>query len=335
MRRTIFRKTSFITSIVIFLSVSFGGYVFAEENEQQQLGDKDYAWGWLISAERDEVYYPDRVIELLGLSPGDSVADIDPGPGYFTFRLAKAVGPSGRVYAVTVDERPAPQLAVYMAEQVLDVKANRYGNVTLMRSPGNIGLPAESIDAAFLSLVFLVMDEPGTIPPDRHSWPEETLRDKYEFSQKVVKTIYDALKPGGRMVVIDGIDSPVLYSGGLSREQVRKILGILPPTREGLDGLVKKYEGFGFRFLEAHDIYSNEKYKQDVESFKGLPVFESISEMEIPLFISERFFLVFEKPGQGSEAVPAEDLRSVTAVPAEDLRSVTPMGGRTRRRGKR
>ena len=47
---------------------------------------------------------PDRVIESLAIRPGDRVADVGAGDGYFTFRLAAAVGPTGRVYAVEVDD---------------------------------------------------------------------------------------------------------------------------------------------------------------------------------------------------------------------------------------
>src|SRR4030095_12939357 len=53
---------------------------------------------------RDRWQQPDGVIEALRLRPGDRVADLGSGGGYFTFRLAKAVGPTGHVYAVDVDE---------------------------------------------------------------------------------------------------------------------------------------------------------------------------------------------------------------------------------------
>jgi len=48
---------------------------------------------------------PVRVVDALGLRRGQVVAEIGSGPGYFTLRLARAVGPSGRVYAV--DAEPA------------------------------------------------------------------------------------------------------------------------------------------------------------------------------------------------------------------------------------
>ena len=53
---------------------------------------------------RDSWQQPERVIEALGLKPGDRVADLGAGSGYFTLRLAQAVGPTGKVYAVDVDE---------------------------------------------------------------------------------------------------------------------------------------------------------------------------------------------------------------------------------------
>ncbi len=52
--------------------------------------------------DRDEWQQPDAVIALLGIRPGDIVVDL--GDGYFTFRLAEAVGESGLVYALDADD---------------------------------------------------------------------------------------------------------------------------------------------------------------------------------------------------------------------------------------
>ncbi len=54
-------------------------------------------------ADRDGWQKPAEVVAALALRPGDRVADLGSGGGYFTFRLADAVGPGGRVYAVDVD----------------------------------------------------------------------------------------------------------------------------------------------------------------------------------------------------------------------------------------
>jgi len=47
---------------------------------------------------------PDRVIENLEIETGNRIADIGAGAGYFTFRPADRVGPSGKVYAVDVED---------------------------------------------------------------------------------------------------------------------------------------------------------------------------------------------------------------------------------------
>jgi ubiquinone/menaquinone biosynthesis C-methylase UbiE len=65
---------------------------------------------------RDDWQQPDRVIAALGIRPGDRVADLGAGSGYFTVRLAHAVGTSGRAYAVDVDEAMNDYLRQRVAE---------------------------------------------------------------------------------------------------------------------------------------------------------------------------------------------------------------------------
>ena len=65
---------------------------------------------------RDAWQQPERVIAALGVRAGDRVADLGAGSGYFTLRLAQAVGPSGRVYAVDVDEAMNEYLRKRVAE---------------------------------------------------------------------------------------------------------------------------------------------------------------------------------------------------------------------------
>lgn len=77
---------------------------------------------------RDDWQQPQKVIESLQIRPGAVVADLGSGSGYFTFDLAKAVGPTGKVYAVDIDrdmtdlvtkrakERGASNIAVILAK---------------------------------------------------------------------------------------------------------------------------------------------------------------------------------------------------------------------------
>jgi ubiquinone/menaquinone biosynthesis C-methylase UbiE len=68
---------------------------------------------------RDEWQQPERVIAALGIRSGDRVADLGAGSGYFTLRLAPAVGPDGRVYAVDVDEEMNEYLRQRVAQEGL------------------------------------------------------------------------------------------------------------------------------------------------------------------------------------------------------------------------
>src|SRR4030095_16313577 len=68
---------------------------------------------------RDEWQQPHRVIAALCIAPGARVAALGEGGGYFTFRLARAVGPGGHVYAVDIDEQMNAYVAKEAAKQGL------------------------------------------------------------------------------------------------------------------------------------------------------------------------------------------------------------------------
>jgi ubiquinone/menaquinone biosynthesis C-methylase UbiE len=61
--------------------------------------------------------HPDRVMAALPVGPGQRVADLGAGGGYFTFRVARAVGPAGRVYAVDTDPDMRELVAGRMASE--------------------------------------------------------------------------------------------------------------------------------------------------------------------------------------------------------------------------
>lgn len=71
-----------------------------------------------LAPTRDAWQKPGAVVRLLGLRQGDLVAEIGSGPGYFTPRVARAVGPTGRVYAVD----PEPVLLEVLRERLDGVR---------------------------------------------------------------------------------------------------------------------------------------------------------------------------------------------------------------------
>jgi ubiquinone/menaquinone biosynthesis C-methylase UbiE len=118
---------------------------------------------------------PDEVVASLGLRPGDTACDVGAGPGYFTLRLARAVGPEGRVLAVDVEPR--------MVETLRDrLVATKLSNVTPVLSvPEDPLLPAAACD------VVLVVDT-------YHHFP-----DGLDYLRRLARTV----KPGGRIVNVD------------------------------------------------------------------------------------------------------------------------------------
>ncbi|HEY5909691.1 MAG TPA: hypothetical protein VJA21_03705 [Verrucomicrobiae bacterium] len=86
------------------------GTVLAQDNkprdmhEMHRLHQDSKAYiAMLDDPKRDEYQKPHEVITALNLKPGEVVADIGAGSGYFTFRLAHHVGDAGRVYAEVIE----------------------------------------------------------------------------------------------------------------------------------------------------------------------------------------------------------------------------------------
>lgn len=94
---------------------------------------------------RDESQQPESVVGALGLAPGDQVADLGAGSGYFTFRLADAVGPNGKVYAVDVD----PDMTEMVAEMARERGAANVAVV--LAEPDDPKLPDGQVDLVFTS----------------------------------------------------------------------------------------------------------------------------------------------------------------------------------------
>lgn len=124
---------------------------------------------------RDEWQQPDRVIQALRLQPGDQVVDLGAGSGYFTFRLAEAVGPTGQVLAIDVD----PGMLAYVEEQA---QARGLPNIqTILADPDD-----PKLSTIGLALVF-------TCNTYHH------LENRAAYFGR----LKPYLRPGGRIAIID------------------------------------------------------------------------------------------------------------------------------------
>jgi ubiquinone/menaquinone biosynthesis C-methylase UbiE len=93
---------------------------------------------------RDEWQQPDKVVSSLPINPGDTVADLGSGGGYFTFRLADAVGEGGVVYAVDVDQGLLDYVNKTASEK-------GYSNITTVHATDDdTGLGSNSVDLVFI-----------------------------------------------------------------------------------------------------------------------------------------------------------------------------------------
>ena len=94
--------------------------------------------------DRDEWQFPDKVIESLNVKPGDVIADLGAGGGYFTFPLSTATGPKGLVYAVDVDS----SMTEYI--QLRAEKLTRGNIQVILSEPNDAKLPKEGVDLIFI-----------------------------------------------------------------------------------------------------------------------------------------------------------------------------------------
>jgi ubiquinone/menaquinone biosynthesis C-methylase UbiE len=148
-----------------------------------------------------------EIVAALELTPGMSVADIGAGTGFFTRLFAERVGPSGRVYAVDI----APQFLEHIAA---DARKRRQIQVaTVLGSQESTNLPKESVDLVFLSDVYHHLERPET----------------------VLASIHRALRPDGRLVVID-----------FDRVEGKSSAFVLKHVRAGKDVFQKEIEAAGF-----------------------------------------------------------------------------------------
>src|ERR1700719_2840179 len=93
---------------------------------------------------RDERLQINRVMDILGVTPGKTVADVGAGSGWFTVRAARRVGESGMVYAVDIN----PEAIRYIDNRA---KKDKLHNVkTILGKADDPVLPAGAVDAVLL-----------------------------------------------------------------------------------------------------------------------------------------------------------------------------------------
>jgi len=178
---------------------------------------------------RDANRKPADCLAFAGVKPGDRVADIIPGTGYFTRLFAKAVGPNGYVYAYA----PSDIDAIYKKHgMAMPPPADpNYPNVSYVHAPIEKFVTPEKLDIAWTSQNYHDLHDKFFGPPDIN---------------KVNKAVYNSLKAGGVFIVLD--HAAEKDSGLRDTDTLHRID----------DAAVKKeVEAAGFKFVTESDILRN------------------------------------------------------------------------------
>lgn len=130
---------------------------------------------WLEREERESEEQPQAVIDALAIQPGQTIADLGAGSGYYSFRIAPLVGPQGKVLAIDVQ----PAMIAAIKSRVAREKAHNV--VPVLARPDDPNLAPASVDLLFMVDVY----------------------HELEYPYEVMTLVRAALKPGGRIALIE------------------------------------------------------------------------------------------------------------------------------------
>jgi ubiquinone/menaquinone biosynthesis C-methylase UbiE len=153
---------------------------------------------WLDRREREDEENPDLAMRLLRIRKGATVADIGAGSGYISIRMAKIVGPMGKVYASDIQQGMLELLQQNVSKAKLD------SVIPVLGAIDDPKLPADSLDLAIMVDVYHEFSEP----------------------QKMLQRIREALKADGRLVLLEyraeDANVPILPDHKMTKAQVKQ-----------------------------------------------------------------------------------------------------------------
>jgi ubiquinone/menaquinone biosynthesis C-methylase UbiE len=215
--------TAFL-AVAAMAQVAAFAQVAAQANERYQTpqGREQIARG-LASSNRDAEEQPAELVKEIGVREGMTVADIGSGTGYMLPYLSRAAGDSGEVYAEDIFDdflaRARSHAAKSGLKNVEFIKGNEH-------SPE---LPAHAFD------VILALDS----------------YHHYNYPQEMLAGFRNALKPGGRLAIVEYYKRPGAMGGGN---------GALQHIRLDDSGVVKEVEANGFTLVSEREHIPKSQY---------------------------------------------------------------------------
>jgi ubiquinone/menaquinone biosynthesis C-methylase UbiE len=130
---------------------------------------------WLERSEREKEEQPEAALDAIGIQPGMVVGDVGAGTGYISVKVARRVGPTGRVYA----EEVQPEMLDHVRENSTDAHLSNIEPI--LGSETDPRLPAGKLDLILLIDVYHEFAQP----------------------QKMLQALRRSLKPDGRLVLLE------------------------------------------------------------------------------------------------------------------------------------
>jgi uncharacterized protein (TIGR03067 family) len=186
-----------------------------------------------------------QIVAACGIKAGMAVADIGAGTGLFTRLFAQQVGPQGQVYAVDI----APKFIEHTGKTCREAGIKNV--VGVVCTADSVKLPPNSIDLAFICDTY----------------------HHFEFPSRTMASIHEALRPGGRLVLIDfhrieGKSSEwVLNHVRVGQEIVTREIVSSGFKKVGEEQILK--ENYFVRFEKVQPAQAKNDAGNDLEKFQG------------------------------------------------------------------
>lgn len=175
-------SSALITFFLIFPTIGCTDTQKHQTPATQQRFDNIELWIKIFEdPEREKWQKPDKVVKNLSLKPGDVVADIGAGTGYFTRRFAMAVGPIGKAFGLDIE----PSMVKHMKEDAQRLNLKNYEVRGI--KPDDPELEPHSVDIVFLCNTY------------------HHIENRVDYFKKLSKS----LKTKGRIVIVDFYKKPL------------------------------------------------------------------------------------------------------------------------------
>ncbi len=177
-----------------------------------------FSWVCIAQSSRDAQVQPEKLMDTIGVKPGMVVGEAGAGEGYFTFKLSRRVGETGKIYANDIVQRVL---------NVIDRRCEREGITNITTILGKVEdplFPKGELDMVFMIAAF------------------------HDFEKKVdwLNNVKTCLKPGGTLVIVEM--DPDKRGRGYSHLMTKKEI---LETVEKSDFKLDRIE----TFLPSHNIY--------------------------------------------------------------------------------